>query len=200
VLDVGAGARPAFGPESRPAGVHYVGIDVSAAELGRAELTAYDETRVSDVLEFIGEWESRFDLIVSWQTLEHVKPLAVAVENLRRYLRPGGLLVAHLSGSRAAYAVASRLLPHTAAQWVSARLLGRDPDTMFPTHYDRCHYQALLELLSPWREVEVVPRYAGADYFSFSRRLRSLYLLYENWAFRHDRRSLATHYLISARR
>jgi SAM-dependent methyltransferase len=200
VLDVGAGARPVFAPDERPPGVRYVGLDISAGELARAGALAYDERHVADIVTRYPRLEDRFDLIVSWQTLEHVRSLGDTLENLRAYLRPGGLLVAQLSGGFAVYALVSRMLPFAVAQRLSRRLLGRDPATMFPTYYDRCHYRALRELLAPWTEAEIVPRYAGAGYFEFSRTIRSLYLAYENWTYGRGYRSLATHYLIAARR
>jgi SAM-dependent methyltransferase len=200
ILDVGSGARPVVPKEMRPPGCHYVGLDVSAVELERAGPAAYDETHVVDVRERVEALEDTFDLIVSWQVLEHVKPLAVALENLRAYVRPGGLLVAQLSGKFSAYALVAMLVPRRVGARASARLLGRDPETMFRTHYDRCYYRALRKLLRPWSDSEILARYRGAGYFEFSPVLRAAYLKYEDWACRRGYASLATHYLIAARR
>jgi SAM-dependent methyltransferase len=200
ILDVGSGARPALARHLRPRSCTYVGLDVSAVELERAGDGAYDETQVIDLSERRRELEGRFDLIVSWQVLEHVKPLDAALENLRAYLRPGGLMVAQLSGKFSAYAVVASLVPARLGELASQRLLSRDPETMFATHYDRCYDRALRELLRPWSEWEIVPRYRGGGYFDFSPALREAYLMYENWICRHGFSSLATHYLIRARR
>jgi hypothetical protein len=48
--------------------------------------------------------------------------------------------------------------------------------------------------------VEIVPFYRGAPYFRFSRPLQRAYLAYESAIERHDRRNLATHYLVVAKR
>jgi SAM-dependent methyltransferase len=200
VLDVGSGARPALPPDMRPASCSYVGLDVSAAELERAGAGAYDEVHVVDVRERVEALEGRFDLVVSWQVLEHVKPLDIVLENLRSYLRPGGLMVAQLSGKFSVYALIASVVPARLGELASQRLLGRDPQTMFRTHYHHCYDRALRRLLQPWGEWEIVPRYRGGVYFDFSPALRSIYLRYEDWVCRRDHRSLATHYLISARR
>ena len=51
---------------------------------------SYDEMFVGDITKRVAELEGRFDLIICFQVLEHVKPLDDAIENLRCYLRPGG--------------------------------------------------------------------------------------------------------------
>jgi SAM-dependent methyltransferase len=200
ILDVGSGARPALPHELRPRSCTYVGLDVSAAELERAGEGAYDETYVVDLTQRLETLEDRFDLIVSWQVLEHVKPLRAALENLRAYLRPGGLMVAQLSGRFSVYALVASAVPARLGEIALHRLLGRDPETMFATHYDRCYDRALRELLRPWSEWEIEPRYRGGVYLGFSPTLRDVYLRYENWIARRGYASLATHYLVSARR
>jgi SAM-dependent methyltransferase len=198
ILDVGSGRRPAIGVDDRPPGCRYVGLDVSREELEAAPPGAYEELVVGDVTRRLPELEGRFDLIVSWQALEHVKPLAPAFENMRLYLRPGGHLVAQLSGRFAVFALVGRVVPHRAGTWLLQRLLGREPETVFPAWYDGCYYPALAQMLEPWSASEIVPRYKGGDYMRFSRVLHRLYLAYENWAERGGHRNLATHYLISA--
>jgi SAM-dependent methyltransferase len=200
ILDVGSGARPALPRDLRPPSCTYVGLDVSAAELERAGEGAYDETHVVNLTHRLDRLEERFDLIVSWQVLEHVKPLGVALENLRGYLRPGGLMVAQLSGKFSVYALVASIVPPRLGEYASQRLLGRDPETMFATHYDHCYDRALRELLRPWSEWEIEPRYRGGVYLDFAPLLRDVYLRYENWIARRGYASLATHYLLSARR
>lgn len=200
ILDVGSGRRPTLGPELRPDGVEYAGLDISSEELGAAPPGAYNRAIVGDVTQQIPGLEDRFDLIVSWQVLEHVASLESALANLRSYLHPGGRLVAQLSGSFALFAFAARLMPHPLRASVMTHLIGADPGTKFPTHYDHCYYSALERLLSPWSAYEIVPRYNGAVYFSFCRPLESAYLAYEDWACRSRRRNLATHYIVVAQK
>lgn len=48
--------------------------------------------------------------------------------------------------------------------------------------------------------MDITPRFLGARYLRFARPLQRAYLVYEDWAARHDRGDLATHYLVVARR
>jgi len=178
----------------------YVGLDISLNELRRAPRGSYDEFVAADVVETQEELRDRFDLIVSWQVLEHVKPLDAALDNLRSYLRPGGRMVALLSGSFSAFGLVNRVLPARAGVWAMERLLHRDPETVFPAHYDRCHHSGLVRVLGTWSRADVVPLYRGAVYFRFSRWLQAAYLAYENWASSACHRNLATHYLLDAQR
>jgi SAM-dependent methyltransferase len=200
ILDVGSGRRPAVPIGRRPPGCVYVGLDISLDELRSAPPGSYDEMLAGDVVQFRSELEGRFDLAVSWQVLEHVKPLDAALENVRQYLVPGGVLVAQLSGKFSAFALLNQVVPHRVAVWAMRRLLGRDSRTVFPAHYDGCWYGALRRMTTGWSAVEIRSRYAGAGYFGFLPPLQRLYLVYENWAARRGHRNLATHYLIHARR
>jgi len=199
VLDVGAGRSPTIAPEVRPPGSRYVGLDISAQELGQAEPSAYDERIVHDVSEPLTV-ERRFDIAISWQVLEHVRPLDRAFENLRLALRPGGTLLAQLSGSYAAFSVLARVIPHGLRVRAMTRFLGHPEELKFPTQYDRCHARALRQMLAPWSSVEIVPFYRGADYLRAFRPLQRAYLAYETAVERRSIEDLATHYLVVARR
>jgi SAM-dependent methyltransferase len=198
VLDVGGGSRPSLPAALRPPHCFYAGLDLSADEMAKAGSGAYDEMHVASATTHLAELDGRFDLVASFQVLEHVRPLDVALENMRSYLRPGGRLVALVSGSFALFSVIGRLIPHRVATVLLDRLLRRDPETVFPAHYDRCHFSALVALLRTWTWSEVIPLYRGAEYFSFSSPLQRAYVAYENWAFSRRHRNLATHYLIDA--
>lgn len=198
VLDVGCGATPSIPPQQRPAACRYVALDISAIELEAAPTGSYDEIWVRDAAEPVPELRDRFDLIVSWHAFEHLTPLEQALDHLRSYLRPGGTLVAMLSGAFAAFALANRLVPDRIGHALLERLTARDPRTVFHSYYDRCWYCALEELLARWSQVEIVPHYRGAEYFNFSPLLRKLYVRYEDWAAAGDHRNLATHYLLDA--
>jgi SAM-dependent methyltransferase len=152
----------------------------------------------SDVARRVPELEGRFDLVVSWQVLEHVKLLDVATENLRAYLRPRGRFVALFSGTFSVFGIINQLIPQRLGVWTMSKLLHRDPATIFPAYYHRCWYAALKKMLEVWHEVEVVTLYRGAGYFDFSPFLRQAYLKYEEWAWRGGYHNLATHYLVTA--
>jgi SAM-dependent methyltransferase len=200
ILDIGSGAEPTLAPAERPPGSRYVGLDISRHELDRAPAGSYDEVRVADVRERLPELAGRFDLIVSFQVLEHVKPLDVAIENMRSYLRPGGVMVHRLSGGWSVASLVNRAVPERLAAWLELRLRGRDPDSVFPATYDRCTHAGLEGMLGQFSSHRVVPQYTGALYFRFLRPLQALYLGFEEWTCRRDKRDLASYYVLSARR
>lgn len=184
----------------RPPGCVYVGLDLSAHELARAPAGSYDETVVSDVTARQPHLRDSFDLIVSWQVLEHVRPLDATLDALRSYLRPGGHLVAFLSGRFSVFGVANLILPTRAGARIVAALMRRDADTVFPAYYDRCYAKALSRMLEPWSTARVEAHWGAAVYFDRVPPLQRAYVAYEDWARRTARDNLATHYLLSARR
>ena len=68
-----------------------VGVDYSFLRIGRARALGADLTRTS--LTALGVRDSSFDVIVCNQVLEHVPDDRRAMGELRRVLRPGGLLI-----------------------------------------------------------------------------------------------------------
>lgn len=200
VLDMGSGWAPSVAPGQRPPGCRYVGMDVSRAELDRAPEGSYDEVAVADIRRSLPELRDRFDLVVSCQVLEHVKPITLAADTVGSYLRPGGRFVAFFSGRYSVYGILNRLLPPRASRWAMKTFLDRPADTMFRAYYDQCWAAALHRLFGAWSELEVVPFWHGAGYFAFSRPLQSAYIGYEEWARRSGRVNLAPYYLIDVRR
>lgn len=198
VLDMGSGRSPAIQPSLRPQVCVYVGLDVSADELNRAAAGSYDEKWVRDITSHAADLEQSFDLIVSWQVLEHVKPLEAAIANMRSYLRPGGRLIAQLSGTFSLFGIINRIIPPSVGVWAMHRLLQRDPETVFPAYYDQCWYAAIQRSFADRQDCLIVPQFYGADYFRFLGPAERCYLRYENWAVRKSVRNLATHYLIVA--
>jgi SAM-dependent methyltransferase len=200
VVDVGGGRHPAIARPDLPPGSTYIGIDLSERELMGAPTGSYDRVIIADVTKRQPELEGCADLVLSWQVLEHVKPLSEAISNIYCYLRPGGLFVGQLSGGRSAFALVNRMIPHRFAKVAMERLLRRDPASVFPAPYDRCTYSALSRLLADWSDVRISPRYRGAQYFGFLPPLQTLYLHIEDLIVRGNHKDLATHYLVVARR
>lgn len=200
VLDIGSGRQPTISLEDRPPACRYLGLDISECELQLAGEDAYDGIVVGDITTHDPSLAQRFDVALSWQVLEHVRPLDHALDNIYSYLRPGGVFVGQLSGKFSAFALVNQVVPRTLGLRSLDRLLRREPTTVFPAWYDRCYATALARLLANWSEFRIVPRFRGADYFSFSRPLQRLYVRYEDWALRSGRDNLATHYLLVARR
>ena len=199
ILDVGSGRSPTIAAADRPPGCRYVGLDVSAHELRAAPPGAYQEMIVHDITRPLPMAAGHlFDVVISWQVLEHVKPLRAALDNLGRVLRPGGMLISQLSGTFAAFALLARIVPHRVRVRAMARFLGHSEDEKFPTYYDHCYASALERMLGDWSSVAVHPFYRGAVYFGMSRLLQRGYLRYESEIERRDLRNLATHYLVVA--
>jgi 2-polyprenyl-6-hydroxyphenyl methylase/3-demethylubiquinone-9 3-methyltransferase len=197
ILDVGSGRSPAIPADLRPPDCRYVGLDISARELAAAPVGSYDETVVADLLEPRPELAGRFDLVVSWQVLEHVDSLVVALDSIHMSLRGGGHLAALLSGRWALFAVANRLIPSRIGVRLMGATIERDPETVFPARYDRATMRELTAALGRWTAAEVLPCYRGAGYLCAFPRLQALYLAYEGWA-RESHPNLATHYLVFA--
>jgi 2-polyprenyl-6-hydroxyphenyl methylase/3-demethylubiquinone-9 3-methyltransferase len=200
VLDVGGGRRPTLLPHERPSGRHYVGFDISAAELEAAPPGSYDEIVAARAEDFVPQLAGRFDLIVAWQVLEHVADLPRAAANFHSYARVGGTLVAMLSGRNAAFAIANRMLPAGFGERLVARLRRRPPETVFPAHYDHCDERGLRVAFAQWELLDIAPHWHGADYFERLPGLRGLYLRYEDAASARGWSGLATHYVVCARK
>lgn len=200
VLDVGSGARPTVPPEQRPEGCHYVGLDVSAHELDRAEAAAYDERVVGNISSPLPDLAGRFDLVISWQVLEHVPSMRGALATQHRALVPGGRMVAMLSGAWGFHALAARVVPYRISSAAQQRLLGFPAEDKFPTAYDGCSDRGLRKRLREggWSSWEIAPLYKAGGYLRFARPLQRSYLVYEDWAHHHRRPNLATHYVVDA--
>ena len=199
ILDVGAGSLPVVPVEGRPAGVEYVGLDVEEDELLKAPPGSYDDHLVADITVLQPELVGQFDLVLSWLTMEHVADVPAALHNLARYQRPGGRFLGYLAGSLSVGSVLNRVVPHAAAKVLMHRLLGRQPETVFPAIYDHCTYDELTEIgRTAWARAEVVPIFTAGWYFRFSPALRAAYLLYEEWAASGAHPNLAPYYIIDA--
>lgn len=200
VLDVGSGARPAIARARLPERCTYVGLDISGEELERAGPGAYDEMLVGDVCTRQASTEGRFDLVVSWQVLEHVTSMRDALRTQHAALVPGGRMVAMLSGAWAMHAVAAKVIPYRASRWLQMRLIGSAPEDKFPTRFDACTARSLRPLLAGggWKSWDVVPLYRSGNYLSFLPPLQRAYMVYENWAARGLRANLASHYIVDA--
>jgi SAM-dependent methyltransferase len=199
VLDIGAGRQPTIPPEQRPAGSFYVGLDLSGHELRAAPAGSYDELVVADAQIPMPDLLNRFDLIISWQVLEHIRDLPRAIEVFQSYAKVGGSFVACLSGRNAVFALANRILPASVSSRLVALLMRRPVETVFPAFYDHCDERGLRSALRNWEDVQVIPLWRGADYFAQLGFLRALYIRYEDWAIRRGLTNLATHYVIVAR-
>jgi SAM-dependent methyltransferase len=200
VLDVGSGRTPTIPVSERPPATRYVGLDVSPRELKAAPAGSYDEVVIGDAEIAVPDLRNRFDLIVSWNVLEHIRHLDRAASVLHQYAKPGGWLVASLSGRNAVFAIANRVLPPAVAARAVARLRQRPLESVFGAHYDHCTDRGLRGAFARWEALDIVPLWHAADYFDRAPRAQRLYLRYENWIARRGIASLATHYVVAARK
>lgn len=196
VLDIGSGRTPAIPINARPAGCEYVGLDIDVNELNLAPEGGYSRTIVADALQLRPDLLDQFDVVVTWQVLEHVLSTQQAVDCMYAYLRPGGIMVSMLSGRNSLFAIPNRVIPHRMAKFILARLLKRDPDTVFPAVYDSCTHRELAQCLARWRSSSVISLWRGADYLAFSPMLQRAYLRGENLLADHAVTDFATHYLV----
>lgn len=201
VLDVGAGRTPSIPRGVRPPDVNYVALDLDPSELARAP-DAYDETVVGDICAYDERLSGRFDLVLSLFLLEHVPSVAAALDNARRYLRPGGRLVAQLAGGRSMPALVNRAIPHSLGRVIAYRAMRsstyRAADAVFPATYDGCTASDLEKVLSGWHERRVIPQHTGAQYFLWSKWAAGLYVGLEETFSRRGWDDLATWYLVVA--
>ena len=175
-------------------------MDLTESELQLAPAGSYDQTRAADVTTFQPDLEGGFDLVVCFQVLEHVRPLAAAFDNMRRYLRPGGRLVAQFSGTFSLFGLANRVVPQWAIQRLVNRILPGHSYVTFPAYYDKCWDAAIRRVLASWSEADVVPYYAGLGYFDSLAPLRAAYLAWEEWVMAHQWNNLAPYYVVDALR
>jgi SAM-dependent methyltransferase len=103
------------------AGDHLTGIDVSEQQLERNAALA---VKIHGDIESYPLPEGAFDLVISWDVLEHLPGPERALENLARTLRPGGLLVLAFPNRDSVKGLATRLTPHGFHVWAYRRLWG----------------------------------------------------------------------------
>jgi SAM-dependent methyltransferase len=200
ILDIGSGRTPAIPVDLRPQNCHYVGLDISLEELTKAPAGAYSQAVVGDATCLESTLVGRFDLVVTWQVLEHVESTQKALDCMHAYLKPGGRMVSMLSGKNTLFAIPNRIVPHRVAVFAMEQLLNRPPKSVFPAHYNLCSYDELGKALETWSERDIRCIWRGAGYLGFNRPLQQLYLAFEDRAGAANLRNLATHYLIVANR
>ena len=105
------------------AGDHLTGIDVSEQQLARNTALA---VKIRGDIESYPLPERAFDLIISWDVLEHLPAPERALTNLARALRPGGLLVLAFPNRDSVKGLVTRLTPHGFHVWAYRRLWGAE--------------------------------------------------------------------------
>ena len=115
VLDLGCG-KGRFSTRLGAAGARVVGLDLSAAML--AEAKSLDRVRASARrLPFSGE---SFDAVVAVEVFEHLTALRTVLEESRRVLMPGGVLVV-VDKNAGSWNADRPWLPNLALKWLDER-------------------------------------------------------------------------------
>ena len=193
ILDVGGGDAPTLPRDARPDDATYIGLDPDSDDLAAGD---YDRRILASATDLQEDLVGNVDLVVSWNVLEHVTDMPIALARFRDYLKPGGVFLSRFAGRWAVFAVASRAMPHRLRVQLLSRLIGSAEEDHFPTVYDRCTYRDFEVMLADWAEHEITPYYRAAGYLAFSRPLQRAYLAYESLAMHHTQ--LATHYNVRA--
>lgn len=132
ILEAGCGARSHL---PFPSNARLIGIDLSRAQLVRHEAAA---ARVQGDVERLPVATASVDAAVSWDVLEHVARPDRALAELRRAVRPGGVIVLALPHVLSLKGLVTRLTPWQVHVWVYRRVLGdatagTEASDQFPT-------------------------------------------------------------------
>lgn len=133
VLEAGCGSLPLtldFGESA-----HLVGIDISEEQLARNNVVSEKILGDLQVHDFAPE---SFDMVFCWDVLEHLPRPELALDNFRRAIRPGGLIVLKLPNVLSGKGLVTKFTPHGFHVWVYRRILrypnaGKPGFTPFPT-------------------------------------------------------------------
>ena len=93
LLDVGCGKGKLI-LYARSPHVEFTGIDISGANLERARRAGYRHIKQGDVNERLPFADESFEIVVCHHVLEHLLAPERLIEELRRVLRRGGILIA----------------------------------------------------------------------------------------------------------
>jgi SAM-dependent methyltransferase len=102
-------------------GDHVTGIDISAEQLARNPALA---EKIHGDLERYPLPAAAYDLVISWDVLEHLPAPERALENLARSLAPGGLMILAVPNRDSIKGLVTRLTPHAFHVWAYRRLWG----------------------------------------------------------------------------
>ena len=132
VIEAGCGARAQL---AYPAGAKVLGVDILRSQLLRNDeafrLAQGDVTALPVA-------SASADLVVCWDVLEHLPAPELAIAEMARVLRPGGLAVVALPNILSLKGLVTRFTPWWFHVWVYRRVLGdrsvgTDASDQFPT-------------------------------------------------------------------
>jgi SAM-dependent methyltransferase len=118
VLEAGCGSLPI--QIGLPADAHLVGIDTSQRQLDRN--AQIQDKVLGDICTHV--FDEPFDVVSCWDVLEHLPRPELALANLVRATRPGGLIVLKVPNVMSLKGLATKLTPHRFHVWVYRRVYG----------------------------------------------------------------------------
>lgn len=132
VLEAGCGSTSRV---RLPEGATLVGIDISESQLARN--TVLHERVLGDVQSH--RWpQPEFDVIVSWDVLEHLPRPLDALDRLFAALKPGGIVVLALPNLYSIKGLVTRCTPYRVHEWFYRYVIGdrraKHEFDQFPTY------------------------------------------------------------------
>jgi len=179
VLEAGCGSTSHI---RIPHASRYTGIDISARQLARN--SRLDEKILGDLQSYPLP-EQRFDVVVSWDVLEHLPDPQAALHNLCRATAAGGLLVLAAPNFLSVKGLVTKLLPHPLhvafyRYVIGDSRAGKDDQGPFKTYLRRSMWPDQVSALAARLGLDVVflHKYEGPVPSHLRRRHRSVDLLF----------------------
>jgi len=179
IVDIGGGKNPFISVDQKKAlAIHVTGVDISAEELARAPVGAYDITVCGDIAAVTGQADA--DICICQAVLEHVRDVEAAFGSIASFLKPGGVALVFVPSRNAVFARLNLALPERIKRWVLFAVFPHTHrDQGFRSHYNHCtpaRFHALAHAAG--MHVAAARYYYVSSYFSF---FFPLYVLWRVW-------------------
>jgi SAM-dependent methyltransferase len=166
VLDAGCGSRATLVERFAPTATVY-GVDLDCEDRGNIRCADLAALPFPDAM---------FDIVYSRSVWEHLTEPGRVMTEIRRVLKPGGVLILITPNKYDYTSIVARFTPQWFHRW-AARRAGLSYD-MFPVQY-RCNTPKWFRRLSGWEKVEVRGLRHHPVNLQFSRILYRMGVLYD---------------------